>query len=439
MNRLVLKPGKEKALLRRHPWIFSGALTKIPAMTPGELAHFCAADGTPLATGYVNPNTQLCGRILSFDPREKIDAGFWRQRLAAALERREDLLVRLGGQSTGCRLVMSESDGLPGLIVDLYGSWLVVQVLTAGIDRVCDQLWEPLWNLTEKLLARVCDRVSVLGQKPQWQLEGIFEKSDDAMRELEGLQPKIGIRKKAGAEPPGDLPNSEVMMTTFLEDGTVFSVDLEGGQKTGAYHDQRENHFEIGRMAKGKKVLDCCSYRGGFALAALNGGASEVVCVDQSGPALEGLRTNIALNQKKWDSHPLPIDARIRVIQKDAFQALRDLHTAGEVFDLVILDPPKFAARQSQVDRAARGYKDLNLWGAKLVRPGGHLATFSCSGHIDPDLFQKIVFGALLDANKNAQIVRWFHQSEDHPVLLSFPESHYLKGLLVRVENAAGA
>ncbi len=414
MTNAILKPGREKPLKQHHPWIFSGALSHPLKVDPGSLVDFVSHKGERLGRGYYNPKTNLCGRVLTFNPAEDLDRGFWHKRLESALGRRASLLKQKAGATTGCRLVMSESDQLPGLIVDLYGSWLVVQVLTAGMDRLASELLDPLWDLTESLIREAFD--------PDFRLEGLMERSDDAMRLLEGLEQKVLVRRLA----PGKSPPTEPV--TFLENGIKLAVDLLDGQKTGSYHDQRDNRQFIGEMAKGLRVLDCCSYTGGFTLAAIAGGARQVVSIDQSATALERLRLNISRN---FGDAP-QADAWTQ-IQGDAFKVLRQLDADNERFDLVILDPPKFAAKESHIPKAARGYKDLNLWGLKLVAPGGFLATFSCSGHINPDLFQKIVFGASTDARRDAQISRWFNQGEDHPVLLSFPESHYLKGLLLKV------
>ena len=497
MKKIILKAGKEKPLLRKHPWVFSGAIERIvdgategvtegvvagavkrsgqdnaqghskkPLSTaePGESALYCSRDGKPLALGYYNPKTQLCGRILSFGPLDGtnrgasqttppgrdpnrslpdgenpdeigLDQNFWRKRLEQSIGRRKNLLLASRGQTTGCRLVMSESDQLPGLVVDLYGSWLVVQVLTAGIDRVIDQLINPLWEITTDLLASVYAaalRQGITPLPPQ-KLEGILEKSDDAMRTLEGLPARVLVRREQ-EESDKSSPKEQKEFCSFRENGITLTVDLYGGQKTGYYHDQRDNHALIGSLAQDLKVLDCCSYTGGFTLAALQGGARQVISLDQSANALDRLEHHLHLNETLLTvAGETPLENRWKRMQGDAFKLLRQLADDQELFDLVILDPPKFAAKESHVQKAARGYKDLNLWGLRLVRPGGLLATFSCSGHINPDLFQKIVFGAALDAKKEVQIIRWFQQGEDHPVLMSFPESYYLKGLLLRV------
>lgn len=393
---IFLAPGREKPVRQRHPWIFSGAVKKEEAYEPGTLVDIRAADGRFLARGYGNQQSKIRARILTWDGDETIDQRFWETRIHAAIRRR-DHLMRLSGNEA-CRLVMSEADHLPGLIVDKYADYLVVQALTAGVDRH---------------LETIC-AILVKFMQPR----GIIERSDDHVRELEGLAKRS--RVAFGEDPPAGGVN-------VREAGLVFSVDLLQGHKTGFYLDQRRSHHRVRQECHEKDVLDCFSYTGGFTLNAAIAGAASILSLDQSETALARLRTNLAANGLDANS------PRYRQECGNAFELLRALRDKGQTFDLVTLDPPKFAATGAQVDKAARGYKDVNILAMKLLRPGGLLATFSCSGHISQDLFQKIVHGAALDAGRDVQIVDWFYQSEDHPVLLSFPESLYLKGLFCHV------
>jgi 23S rRNA (cytosine1962-C5)-methyltransferase len=397
---LTVLPGKEKPLLRHHPWIFSGAIKTEPKVAPGSLVEVRDTRGRFLATAYYNAHSKIRARALSFTEGEVVDDAFFARRIAAAVARRQPVLAR--GDTTATRLVMSEADQLPGLIVDQYGDYLVVQALTAGIDR-------HLGAVTAGLRAAT-------------RAKGIYERSDDAVRELEGLPSYV--RLLDGEEPPA-------AGVEIRERGLVYSVDLVGGHKTGYYLDQRENHAAVREVAAGRDVLDCFCYTGGFSVSAAAGGAKSVLSIDASGPALGRVRTNLALNGFTGDAGSAGPALEQR--EGNAFELLRTLRDQGRTFDLVVLDPPKFAAHAGQIDKAARGYKDVNLLAFKMLRPGGLLATFSCSGHVSPDLFQKIVFGAAADAGVEAQIVRHLYQADDHPVLLSFPESLYLKGLLCRV------
>jgi 23S rRNA (cytosine1962-C5)-methyltransferase len=392
---VTIAKGREKPLRQHHPWVFSGAVAKADRAEPGSIVDVRDHAGAFLGRGYFNHHSQIRARILTWREDEAIDAAFWQRRLAAAAERRAPLLA--DGRTDSVRLVMGEADLLPGLIIDKYGDWLVVQALTAGIAQHLDLITRGL--------------VATLAPK------GIVERSDDAVRELEGLMPST--RTLAGAEPPS-------AGVTARELGLAFQVDLVAGHKTGFYLDQRTNRSRVAALAKGARVLDCFSYTGGFAVHAAAAGAASVLSVDASETALERAKVNLAAN-----GYTDP--GRYRQRAGDAFKILRELVQEGETFDIVVMDPPKFAATGAQVERAARGYKDVNLQAFKLVRPGGYLATFSCSGHMSADLFQKIVFSAALDAGKEAQIVDFLAQGADHPVLLTFPESLYLKGLLCRV------
>ncbi|MCD6289772.1 MAG: class I SAM-dependent rRNA methyltransferase, partial [Anaerolineae bacterium] len=351
------------------------------------------ARGEWLARGFLNRRSQIVVRVLTWEPDEIIDSDFWRRRLSRAADGRASLA--LDDTTDAYRIAFSESDGLPGLIIDRYADWLIVQFSTRGMDRARDTLIP----LMESLL------------RPG----GIYERADPTARRREGLTPSEG--KLTGEEPPETIE--------IRESGYRFLVDPRRGQKTGFYLDQRENRRILGGLCRGARVLNAFAYTGAFAVYALAGGADFVINIDSSYEALELAERNLVLNGYAED--------RYELIQGDVFQVLRDYRAAGERFDVVILDPPKFATTRGQVTTATRGYKDINLLAMRLLRPGGLLATFSCSGLISADLFQKVVFGAAVDARRDVQIIRRFTQGPDHPVLLSFPESEYLKGLLCRV------
>lgn len=393
---LVLRHGREKPVLNRHPWVFSGAISRIEGdPQPGDLVIVADSKGKALATAYYNARSQIRARILSWDPAEAIDTTFWRALLARAIQGRQ--LLDLPPQTTAYRLVNAESDGLPGLVVDQYDDYLVVQCLTLGIDR----RKEMIVDLLQELRAPV----------------GIYERSDVDVRQKEGLPQTSGTLR--GQEPPAEL--------VILENKLSFLVDVRQGHKTGFYLDQRDNRAAIGQpeFLSDRDVLNLFAYTGAFGVYAAEYGARRITNVDSSAAALEVAERNSALN-----GFERPDD---QYIAGDAFEVLRYYREEGEQFDLVILDPPKFAHTQGGIDRATRGYKDLNWLALRLLRPGGLLATFSCSGLVSADLFQKVVFGAAVDAGRDVQVVRHLGQAADHPILLTFPESAYLKGLLCRV------
>jgi len=405
MPALILKPGREKSLLRRHPWIFSGALERLDGdPRSGETVDVLDAKGHFVARAAYSPSSQIRARVWTFDPSEQVDADFFRRRIWTALAHR----VTLGFSSVtdSFRLIHAESDNLPGLIVDRYGDVLVLQSLTAG-----SEFWRE--TLADILLEETGARA-------------IYERSDADVRELEGLTPKVGLLRGAFPNNEYTLPPSGTQRAqcriSISEHGLKFIVDLAHGHKTGFYLDQRYNRHRIGELAAGRDVLNCFCYTGGFSVHALAAGAKSVLSVDSSADALALARENIALNN-------LPAD-KAEWLEGDVFQLLRKFRDAARSFDMIILDPPKFAATAAQAERASRGYKDINLLAFKLLRPGGILATFSCSGGIDADLFQKIVAGAALDAGVDAQIVEHLAQGGDHPVSLHFPEGAYLKGLV---------
>ncbi len=393
MPTLTLKPGREKSLLRRHPWIFSGAVAAVDGdPTPGATVDLLAANGQFLARAAYSPGSQIRARVWTFDPSEIVDVDFFRKRIQSSIITRNAL--PLENQTNAFRLVHAESDGLPGLIVDRYADTLVLQSLAAGSEFWKDTLVELLLECTG--------------------LQDIYERSDADVRELEGLAPKVGLLR-------GSIPHSPFFI---LENNLKFYVDLESGHKTGFYLDQRENRLRVRGLVEGRDVLDCFCYTGGFTINALAGGARSVLSVDASTQALDLCSQNVLLNN-------LPLD-RVELREADVFYVLRYLRDSARSFDLIILDPPKFAPTAAQVEKAARGYKDINLLAFKLLRPGGLLVSFSCSGGVDAALFQKIVASAALDAGVDAKILAHLEQAPDHPVALHFPEGAYLKGLVCR-------
>ncbi len=389
--QLTLKPSREKALLRRHPWIFSGAVARVEGdPPPGATVEVLSTHGDWLASAAYSPSSQIRARIWSFDPAQTVDAGFIRQRLEAAIRARDAYRQ----ESNALRLVHAESDGLPGLVVDQYSDTLVAQFLSAGAEFWKDAIADEVLRIT--------------GGKQ------LYERSDAEVRSLEGLESVDGWLRGDG-EP----------QLTVDENGLQFQVDLAGGHKTGFYLDQRRNRLRVRQLAAGREVLDCFAYTGGFAVNALVGEAAAVTLVEESAGALALAEGNAALNR-------LPAE-RMELIEADVFSQLRSFRDERRSFDMIILDPPKFAPTRAQVERAARGYKDINLLAFKLLRPGGLLVTFSCSGGVDAALFQKIVAGAALDAGVDARILDRMSQAPDHPVGLHFPEGEYLKGLVCQV------
>ncbi len=393
MEKLTLKKGREKAILRRHPWIFSGAVKDISGdPAPGETVAVKDSNDHFLAWGAYSPQSQIRARIWSWDENQSIDRAFFQNKINHAIKLREKWIDQK--ETTAYRLVHAESDNLPGLIVDRYNEYLVVQILSAGIEHWRDEIVD---LLVESLAPA-----------------GIYERSDVAVRELEGLEERKGPLY-------GKTPNRPVLIT---ENGIKFKIDFTAGQKTGFYLDQRDNRQFCRDISQGKSVLNCFSYTGGFTAYALAGGAESVLSIDSSEEAIHLAKENVLLNQGSLD--------KCDWIVGDVFEELRTLRDQGRQFDMVILDPPKFAPTASQAKQASRGYKDINLYGFKLLKPGGTLMTFSCSGGIDERFFQKIVADAALDAEVDAQILYRLSQAPDHPTHLAFPEGTYLKGLVVR-------
>lgn len=394
MKSFVLKRNKEQSLLRRHPWVFSGAIERSEGdPQPGDVVELVAADGTWLARAACTGGSQIRARVWSFEPVE-IDADFLRARVEAAVERRRRIFG--GALPSACRLIFGESDGLPGFVADKYANFLICQFHAAGVESRRSTLIDAL-------------RAAVPS------VEAVYERSDDSARAREGLPPSSGV--VAGAEPPPEIE--------IEENGLRYIVDVKEGHKTGFYLDQRLNRNMISEYSRDAEVLNAFSYTGGFSVGALLGGAARVTNVDTSGGALERLLRNVTLNGADGE--------RVENLEGDVFHVLREFRDRRRQFDLIILDPPKFAETRAHVERACRGYKDINLLAFKLLRPGGVLFTFSCSGGVEESLFQKVVADAALDARREARMERKLGQAPDHPVLLSFPESAYLKGLVCRV------
>jgi 23S rRNA (cytosine1962-C5)-methyltransferase len=394
MKSVILKSKRDESAQRHHPWIFSGAIQKADGdPTNGETVELYSADGSWLARGAYCAHSQIRVRIWTWDSAETIDARFFAGRLERAYQARRDLITRQG--LSALRLVYGESDGLPGLIVDRYDRFLVCQFLSAGAEY-----WKK-------------EIVQALQQMPG--VVGIYERSEADVRLKEGLERNSG--PLWGEEPPD--------LVAIREGALQFWVDLRKGHKTGFYLDQRENRQALLEFCQGAELLNCFAYTGGFGVWALQGGATQVVNIDTSREALDLALRNMVLND-------LP-EERLVNQAEDVFISLRKYRDIGRQFDLIVLDPPKFVGSASQLKSGSRGYKDINLLALKLLRPGGILFTFSCSGHVEPRLFQKIVADAAVDAGRDLQIIRFLGQAADHPVAASFPEAQYLKGIIGRV------
>ncbi|XOV86792.1 MAG: class I SAM-dependent rRNA methyltransferase [Pseudomonadota bacterium] len=395
MSAIVkIKPGRHKPIVNQHPWIFSGAIGSVRGNPgPGDIVTVVTSDDKFLGRGYWNEASQIQVRLLTFRD-EEIDYDWWHRTLKQAIDAR----AHLAATTNAYRIVNGENDFIPGLVVDRYGDWLVIQALTLGID-VCK------WQIGEILNELLAPR-------------GLFERSDVDVREREGLEQSTSVL--IGEVPPALIE---------INEGPRILVDVHNGHKTGFYLDQRMNRriaLELAeRRAGDYALLNLFSYTGGFALHALQAHNVHATNLDASADALAIARKNVELNGYGED--------RVDYVQADAFQWLREAVQRGEKYDLVVLDPPKFAQNKRQVEGACRGYKDLNLSAFRLTKPGGYVMTYSCSGAISADLFQKVVFGALADSGRQGQIVRHLGPGEDHPVALTFPEGAYLKGLLVRV------
>ena len=388
---LILKPGKDRPLLRRHPWIFAGGVARVQGNpAPGDTVRVLAADGRFLGWGAFSPVSSIRARLWSFDEQARIDDDWFAARIAAAVGRRAGLST----DTDAVRLLFGEGDGLPGVVVDRYGEQLVLQLMSAGAER---------WR-----------EAIVAGLRAVTGLTDLYERSDASAREREGLPLREGVIS-------GRMPGPALPVT---EHGVNYLVDVPEGHKTGFYIDQRDNRRDVARHAGGRSVLNCFCYTGGFTLAALAGGATSAVSIDSSGPALVRAAEQQSLNGLQ--------SAHCEWREADVFESLKQMVGSGQRFDLIVLDPPKFAPSLHHVDKAARAYKEINLKAMRLLNPGGLLFTFSCSGAIDVDLFQKIVAGAVFDAQVDMQMLRRLQAGEDHPMLMTHPEGEYLKGLLLQ-------
>ncbi len=410
MNTITLRPGRERPVQHYHPWIFSGAIATVDGSPgQGDVVDVYATTGAWLARGMWSSVSQIKVRLFTWNADEALDVGLLRHRLERAIAGRARLPEARSiaetetAASNACRLVYAESDSLPGLIVDRYGAYLVIQLLTQGMAVRADHIIDLLHDLTGA--------------------HGIYERSDTETCEQEALPIAEGLRQ-------GEIPP----LITLREPGfrhcstprpdLQFMVNVCMGQKTGFYLDQAANRARVAAYCVDRDVLDCFCYSGGFAVHAAQAGARRVTLIDSSTTAL-------AQAQEHWIVNNINIP--IELVAGDVFKLLRQYRAEGRLFEVIILDPPKFAHKQVQVERALRGYKDINMLAMQLLSPGGVLATFSCSGRVPAELFQKVVFGAGIDARRDVQILERLTQAPDHPVLLSFPEGEYLKGLICRV------
>lgn len=393
MSKIILNKGKDKAAWQLHPWVFSGAIQKVVGdIKNGEVTSVYNIDNEFIAYGIYNNTSRVAVRLLEWNPANEINEEWWRKRVQKAVQNRAHLLHE---KNDSVRLIFAEADFLPGLIADKYADFISIQVHSSGIEKVKSILIDEL----SKLLSP----------------KGIYERSDLKSREHEGLPDTNGLLW-------GDLPPEFV---DIVENGIHYKVNIIDGQKSGFYCDQRENRALTAQYVKDKKVLDCFCYSGGFTLNAFREGAAEVTSVDSSALAIDTLISNIKHNGFDITKH--------KAVQSDVNKYLRQLGEEGQKFDLIVLDPPKYAPSRSTLEKASRAYKDLNRRGLMLLESGGLLATFSCSGAMDIDTFKQVIAWAALDAGKEIQFIRQFSQPEDHPVRASFSEGEYLKGLLVRV------
>jgi 23S rRNA (cytosine1962-C5)-methyltransferase len=392
--RLVLTKGREKSLLRRHPWVFSGAVARMEGKASlGETVDIVDSQGKWLARGAFSPASQIRARVWTFDKEEAIDIDFFIRRIQQAQTWRDWLAQRDG--LDGYRLIAGESDGLPGITIDRFGNFLVLQLLSAGAEYQRPALLSALQTLYP-----ICS---------------IYDRSDVAVRKKEGMELTQGL--VVGEMPPELLP--------IEENGMKLYVDIQTGHKTGYYLDQRDSRLATRRYVEDKRVLNCFSYTGGFAISALMGNCRQVVSVDTSQEALDVAKKNVELNQLDL--------SKAEFVRDDVFKLLRKYRDQGEKFDVIVMDPPKFVENKSQLMGACRGYKDINMLAIQLLNPGGVLMTFSCSGLMTTDLFQKIIADAAIDAGRDVQFIEQFRQAADHPVIAPYPEGLYLKGFACRV------
>lgn len=393
LAKLFLKRGKEKPVLHRHPWIFSGAIARVENASDGDTVDVYDAGGQWLAKAAFNSRSQIAARVWTFQRDVEIDREFFHDKIMQAIGLRESL-VTIENPHAAYRIANAESDGLPGIVVDRYGHYVIAQFLTLGAELHKDKISEILFE--------------------QFEPRGVYERSDVDVRMKEGMGEITGVLK--GDEPPERIE--------IDENGLHFLVDVKHGHKTGFYLDQRTNRWRVAPYLSGA-VLNAFAYTGAFGVYALQENDARVVNLDTSASSLELAHENFALNHNH---------SEIEFVVGDAFEKLREYRAEGRKFDSIVLDPPKFVTSRANLDRATRGYKDINMLALQLLNVGGFLVTFSCSGLVSPDLFQKIVFGAALDAKRDAQIVEKLGQAPDHPIGLNFPEGEYLKGLILRVE-----
>jgi 23S rRNA (cytosine1962-C5)-methyltransferase len=384
--RIILRKGREAPLRHGHPWVFSGAIARVEGdPAPGDVVLAADSSGRPLGLGFFSAS-DIAFRLLTDDPAARVDTDFWRQRIERALSLRRRLIPP---ETNAFRMINAEGDGIPGLVVDRYGGFLVFSIGTAGVER---------WR--EVLVGLLLEAAGPAG---------IYERSEGRSRQLEGLSDRIGPAA-------GEIPAT----AEIVENGLRFGVDLIAGQKTGFFLDQRRNREIVGALSREAAVLNCFSYTGAFTVYAARGGAQRVVSVEASAAANEIAGRNLIRNGFSPETHP--------VVTANCFEYLRETE---ELFDLIVLDPPAFAKSRKDVERSSKGYKEINLRAAKRLREGGMLATFSCSNPIGPELFEKIVLGAVRDAGKTAQLLSPLEAGPDHPVNLAHPEGRYLKGLLL--------
>lgn len=394
--RLILAKGREKSLLRRHPWVFSGAVQRVEGKAnSGDTIDIVDSQGKWLARGAYSPSSQIRARVWTFKQDEDIDIDFFIRRLQQAQSWRDYIAKRDG--LDGYRLIAGESDCLPGITIDRFQNFLVLQLLSAGAEYQRAPLIAALQHCYPEC--------------------AIWDRSDVAVRKKEGLELVQG--HVVGEEPPALLP--------IQEHGMSLLVDIKEGHKTGFYLDQRDSRFAARCYATGRNVLNCFSYTGAFAVSALMGGCTKVTNVDTSQAALDVARQNVELN--KLDL------SKAEFVREDVFQLLRKYRAEGQQFDMIVMDPPKFVENKNQLASACRGYKDINMLAIQLLRPGGILLSFSCSGLLPTDLFQKILADAALDAGREIQFVEQFRQAADHPVTGAYPEGLYLKGFACLVMN----
>jgi 23S rRNA (cytosine1962-C5)-methyltransferase len=391
--QITLKAGRERSVLQRHPWIFSSAITLTERVPPdGAVVDVYSSGGDWLARGTWSGKSQIQVRLWTWNQDDTIDADLIERRITRAIEGRSALTN--DPATNAYRVVFSESDGLPGLIADRYGEFIVVQLLTVGVAIRAQPIVEAL----------------AAAMQPR----GVYERSDAEIRAKEGLEPATRLLW-------GEAPAAPI---EILENDQRYLIDFMSGQKTGAYLDQRINRRRVAAYCRDADVLSCFSYTGGFELQAAAAGARQITAIDSSAEALAIAAQNFERNG---------ITTPVERIEGNVFSELRRFRAEGRSFDVIVLDPPKFVQQRGQLERASRGYKDINWLAMQLLRPNGILATFSCSGLVSIDLFQKIVFGAAVDARRDVQILERLAQAPDHPVLLTFPEAEYLKGLICRV------